>query len=355
MADRSGTRVRNVLIRLLAVVIMFVLTVGVVELLFRVIGYDFNQQEAALAHMPIYCRQPRVPVGDVYYRRPDPQDWHAQVLNVGHERSDGIDMVYDDELLVDIHYDKQGFRNHDDLTDWEIAVVGDSCVEAGYLEHRDLFTSALGRHLNVRVKNLGLSFNGPRAYICYTKYFGLAKSTRHIVMVFFEGNDITDLEREQRDIDTFERTGKRPVRDIDTQSSVFKTLRRYAGDLINPPVRPRRKFQNAWFASTARDIGVSVGAPAHMVSDKLTPPTVDALKSCLAEWSRMARDHGATAWLAYMPSKRRALAPGLRFTDNANPDSINWKPGDILQFLETLCEKHDVRFVDLTPALIAQS
>ena len=37
--------------------------------------------------------------------------------------------------------------------------------------------------------------------------------------------------------------------------------------------------------------------------------TVEALASCLAEWPQMARDHNATAWLTYMPSKQRALDP----------------------------------------------
>lgn len=85
------------------------------------------------------------------------------------ELSGGLDEAYRNERPVTVAYDEQGFRNPDDLIDWDIVVVGDSFVELGYLPYEDLYTTRLGRLLGCRVKNLGCSYTGPFTYDYYLK------------------------------------------------------------------------------------------------------------------------------------------------------------------------------------------
>ncbi len=91
---------------------------------------------------------------------------------------------YRDEAAITLTYDTNGFRNSLDLTDWEIAVIGDSFVELGFLPDEELVTSHLARLLGVRVKNLGVSDTGLLTYNHYLKSYATSPATRH-VMVFF--------------------------------------------------------------------------------------------------------------------------------------------------------------------------
>jgi hypothetical protein len=66
-----------------------------------------------------------------------------------------------DEAVSTIRYDGDGFRNPQDLDDWDLVVIGDSIVESGYLPYDALLTTQLGRLLDARVKNGGVSYTGP--------------------------------------------------------------------------------------------------------------------------------------------------------------------------------------------------
>ena len=157
---------------------------------FRLVGYDFQRSREAFEAVPICYRQAIVPLAPVYFRRPGPDRWHGKPMSVYFRSQGGLP----EESDVTITYDSEGFRNPDHLADWDIVVVGDSFVELGFLPFEELFTTHLGESLNKSVKNLGVSYEGTFTEIAYLERYGKSPSTKHAILVFFEGNDLFDID-----------------------------------------------------------------------------------------------------------------------------------------------------------------
>ena len=120
-------------------------------------------------------------LGDAYYRRDGPQIWKGRVIHqmltwAGH---DDLALLYEDEPSITASYDRDGFRNPEGLSDWQVVVVGDSFVELGYMGDGDLFTTGLAQRLGVRVRNLGVAETGALTHIACLESVGKAKSGTH--------------------------------------------------------------------------------------------------------------------------------------------------------------------------------
>lgn len=327
----------------------------VAEGAFRLIGFDFEAgQKRAYAAYPPFYRQPRKPLGDVFFHRHGPATWTGNPLAAGLRADGGLDDAYADEAEVTITYDAEGFRNPDTLTAWTLAIGGDSFVELGHLPYADLFTTQLGRHLAVGVKNLGASYSGPLTYAAFLERFGAAPGTRHALMVFFEGNDLTDLDREAGWLRAFERTGTRTYRRLEKQPSLLKALYRLTARLARGEVRHTRFFSNAYLATPEGEQAVSVHytPPA---SDAVPSVTKEALRQALAAWAAEARARGMRPWLVYMPCKRRVFHGHLRFTAETPQDLAAWQPTDLPALAGQLAAEHAMGFIDVTPALVRET
>ncbi len=152
-----------------------VATVLAFEAGFRIAGYDFSGALAAQEAVPIFYRKPRVSVGDWFFRRDGPASWTGNVLSQGFRNSwpeapTDADPYRNGEE-IGVHYDRDGFRNPDELESWEIAIAGDSFTELGYLAQQDLFSAELARRLQLRVRNLGVSFTGPLTQLFYLERY----------------------------------------------------------------------------------------------------------------------------------------------------------------------------------------
>lgn len=295
-----------------------------------------------LQKVPIYYRQPRVADGEIYFRRAGPAEWRGDVLANG--------------THVTVTYDSLGFRNPPDLVDWDIVVVGDSFVELGYLAWDDLYTTAIGDQLGLSVKNLGVSHVGPLTYSFYLSKYGKAPSTKEAVCVFFEGNDLDDLEREERDLARYRETGERPVRKIERTTSLVKAMSVLVNRTVNRVIRVdpaairETQTYNAFFVSAAKSVAIEVGP------QRTYGPSADqivALDRALARWAATSRSLGLRPWLAYMPSRRRVLNGHLRFEEGVSPDVRNYEPSTMPATVGALCGKNGIRFVDLAPRLRA--
>ena len=341
--------------KLLLVLASTALCVLAVEGVFRWIGFDFEagQQQAYEAYPPFY-RQPRKPLGDVFFHRHGPAAWTGQVLAIGLRNDGGLDDAFADEPEAIITYDHDGFRNPDDLADWNLVVIGDSFVELGHLPYEALFTTHLARLLGTRVKNVGASYSGPLTYVAYLKHFGAAPSARHALMVFFEGNDLIDIEREAAWQQTFETTGERPYRTFEKQSSFLKATYRFGRQLRQGRFQPKRRFQNAYFTSPGGEQAVSVHYTPPR-ADQVSAEALAAMDRALATWAATARTLGLRPWLVYMPCKRRVLDGHLRFLDDTPPALAAWQPTDLPAFIEQLAEQQGVDFIDVTPALVQET
>lgn len=328
-----------------------VLGLGAAECLGRWIRWDFRKTEATLRRLPPYYRKPTVLTGDVFFRRPGPERWKGRVIeHTLRELGIGEDL-YANELEITVHYDAQGFRNPAGLTDWDIAVAGDSFTELGFLPEDLLFTSLLSRRLGLRVKNLGVSHTGPLTQLHYLETYGLGPSTRRVAIMFFEGNDLQDLEVESHRLRWFQQTGKRPSAQPKPQCSLLRAI----CDLILRPVPPAAPdaapAPDAYLDVAGKRIAVDFGSVPVAASD-VNPKLREALDDFLACYGTWARERGLEAWLFYLPAPLRVWHGRLDFTEQAPEQVRLWQPTDLPDHLEQLVQAHGLRFCDLTPALI---
>lgn len=94
--------------------------------------------------------------------------------------------------------DRYGFNNPDDEWDKEIVdylLIGDSFVHGACVNRPDDMASVLRSLSNNAVLNLGYSSNGPLLQLATLKEY-LKPNIKNIIWVYFEGNDLNELEEE---------------------------------------------------------------------------------------------------------------------------------------------------------------
>jgi hypothetical protein len=330
--------------------------IAISEGMIRLIDFDFSAEERAWQNTPVYYRKPTIPSGEVYYKRSGPEQWTGQVLNTIVTQLDIQPNPYIDEPVITVKYDRNGFRNPENLSDWKIAIAGDSFTELGYLPDEHLFTSILANSLGVSVANLGTSYTGPLTHLHYLKDFGVAPSTEHVVIVFFEGNDLLDLDYEYKALLHWRETGERPRREFKKQTSLVKALYQLQSKIRHKSVRQNQSnHTTAYFDSLDGEIPVSLiyDPPGEI---EISNETFQQLNYFFKEYSAFGRkNRPIRIWLAYMPSKRRVFHDHLVFSDHASEQTKSWQPTNLPQVISKLCAQYGVRFIDLTPGLVRET
>lgn len=299
-----------------------------------------------------FFRMPSVRIESVFFRKPGPLHWEGRPLKLLLENSQAADTTYDDEPLMSADYDTQGFRNAPALADWDITVVGDSYTELGFLPQSELFTSVLAQRSGLRVKNLGASSSGPFTYECFFRHFGSAPSTRHAMFVVFEGNDVTDAEKESLALLDFQRTGRPPDREYHPQPSLLTAAWRAAPQWLHPP--PRRQFANAWLKLSTQEVPVTLSdAWLPPAPETLTPRQKECFERALRQMHQAATAARVKPWLVLLPACNRLYAGRLRFSPSTPPAAAAWQKNDLPNYITTLAVKHGFTVIDTTPALQA--
>ncbi|MDE0816574.1 MAG: hypothetical protein OSA92_02875, partial [Pirellulaceae bacterium] len=331
----------------------FLFFYGLCELTFQLIGFDFSQTTRDLESVPTFYRIPTTPFGEAYYRRPGSTSWTGKVVTAQMQRIGYDAKWFPNEQEITLQYDQDGFRNPADLEDWEIVVIGDSFTELGNLEYDDLVSTQLGSLMDRSVKNLGISYTGILNQTACLEHFGIAKSTKHVVWVFFEGNDLQDMVLESQRLSRIETGAKGHVDLIanrKTQSSLTGAI------------------QNALFAPSRLEIyGPAVNATLSRGSESVrfkldyTPvgsemlgPVGDQFRVAIEKLADLCRQRELKLWCVYMPTKRRVFH-SLRYevdTDATLHLRQPWQPSDLPQWLELQCRQKQIEFVDATPSLI---
>ncbi|MES2594806.1 MAG: hypothetical protein V4662_05705 [Verrucomicrobiota bacterium] len=328
------------------------ITFGIAETACRALDLDFNEilgVRRANETFPIYFRLPTQPSGSVFFTRTPGATWTGKPLQTLLKNHRSTDVAYTDEPELTISYDHQGFRNPNDLTDWDIVVAGDSFTESGYLPETEIFTGIAAAKLGRRIKNLGITDTGNFSQAHYVETYGKAPSCKTAVLAFFEGNDITDNVHEAADMETFNRTGQRPSHDIPRQPSLLKAAWAILRDFKQLRLN-ERSYANACFKSSNNEVPVTI-ADAPRSSAELKPEEKAALASALDAFVSASQKHGMKPHLLYLPCKRRVLHGHLRQGDDyPNP---GWQPGDLPQYLAAECLKRGIGFIDASPTLTA--
>ena len=326
---------------------------GALELLFRALHHDFDQTEARLKRLPPFFRKPLVPAGTVFYRRAGPEHWTGRPLHALLEEQRVRPNPYTNEAVITVAYDALGFRNEPDLADWEIAVAGDSFTELGHLPFDRLFTTRLGELLGRRVRNLGVSHTGPLTHLHYLEAFGLAPSTRGVVIMFYEGNDLADLAYEAAALDEFAVTGRRPKRGRCPQTSFLLALHQALTRHHREP-QTFAAMANAWFDGASGQKPVTISTPPGRADD-IPSRAREALDAFLHRYAELTRQHRVTARLAYLPTKETVLHDLLSVSADAPEGWASSPRTDLPTYVAGRCADAGIPFLDLTSALVAET
>jgi len=345
-------RGRSLLARVLLAFGATALTVLVIEVVGRVARVDFDFKSRTFQQLPPFYRIPVVPLGP-FFRRPGPERWHGKVVETFLlSAGGGADDPYQNEPAITVEYDRDGFRNPESLRDWVIVVAGDSFTELGHLPYEDLFTTRLALDLKVPVKNLGVSYTGTLAQTLYLRTYGKAPSTREAILVFFEGNDVADLVRERELAIRWANAQSRPIpatsliEALPPQSSFVVAGYRFFANLRARDAKPE-DYADAYFVTGTRRVPVTIGPPPPD-RDELSA-SATALDEAIGGWADTARELGLHPWLAYMPTKRRVLdGHVVPLASQAAPVPV---ADDLPALVRDAAGAHDVRLIDLTPAL----
>jgi hypothetical protein len=323
---------------------------GVIEVACRAIRLDFNEllgARRANAAFPIYFRQPTHQTGEVFFTRTPNSTWTGKPLQTLLKNHHSIDSAYSDEKEVTIRYSREGFRNPDDLADWDVAVVGDSFTESGYLPEEVVFTGVAATKTGLRIKNLGITDTGNFAHVHYLDTYGKAPACKTAVLAFFEGNDLNDNVRELAALEDFSKTGIRPSHEIPVQTSLLKAMWGLIRDYKKLANRDR-SYVNAFFKAGTDEIPVSI-ADAPPGAAQMTADEIHALELGLDRYVTTCKKHGMKPHLLYLPCKRRVMHGLLRHgEDYPQPD---WQLGDLPQHLAGECASRGIHFIDATTVL----
>ena len=341
---RFSAALAKVALALLASVFLLAMA----EVGFRAAKFDFERLNDPGAALPISYRTPTLHAGEGIFRRPGPASWQGRPLSAFLRIRWGSESPFTNEEPVVIEYDALGFRNPAGLTDWEVVVAGDSFVELGFLPYEELFTTLAAQRLGVRIKNLGVSGTGPLSQMFYVQNYGRGASTKDAVLCFFEGNDLSDLDREIRSIETFHATGQplEPPR----QMSLLKALCEQARRRSRPTAATAKGITpNAVVVGgpVERSMTVGVNPP---VWDRLSRKKQELVERTMAAWAETARARGMRPWVMCLPDSHRVFHGHLRYAETNSLLAL-WKPGEFAPHLAKICADLNIGFFDPFPAL----
>lgn len=252
------------------------------------------------------------------------------------------------EYPYEAQYDTHGFRNSQETKQADIAVIGDSFIEAMLTAESATVPAQLGEILQRSVVNLGQLWYGPQQEAEVVRRFALPLAPKVIVWVIFEGNDFTDFYRYQE------------------LQAIYPELERKSLSFF------RRSFtRNATLAMSRLLKGAPRRAPAiHAVCtgvkeaplslyfyedqtefDARTKVAVDATADLIRTSAELVRAHGAALVIAYAPAKIRVYRPYCAFDSGLTyPTEIRREQAQAFASAVGAIGS-PVTFLDLTPAL----
>lgn len=291
-----------------------------------------------------------------FIRVPDPELLHIEPPHAhyaGSSRGGEFEMRYAvppaEQTLYrwDLRYDAHGFRNAVDLERADIAVIGDSMVEAMTVPEDRIATSLLARSTGRTVANLGQYGFGPQQEFAVLRRYALPLHPKTIFWVFSEGTDVDD-EIEYREIRehppgpvnfflqrSFTRFAIRSVRRMMAGSRPPGAVR---SGIFQTPSAPAR---SVYFSAVARPL------------DAAQIASVARIAAMIAHARDLASQSGADLVFVYIPDKFRAMRGACRFPSVSECSA--WRLSDLPARLRSaiLSASPGIGYVDLTPALAA--
>ena len=253
----------------------------------------------------------------------------------------------------ELRYDKNGFRNDQDLTSAEIAVIGDSYIESPMMPTSMLATTQLAEIQRKTVANLGLAGYGPQQELAVLKRYALPLHPKTVVWVFYEGNDLVDANRYAQRVALIKSKWTSMDRFWDrsfTKNSLLSLMRFVHGCV------PDKRYKGN-HATVLDDKGREhlLYFWDHSTSVSLTTKEFDALKKSVAaieEAYRLVKNESVRFIVVFAPTTFRVYHEIANF-QKAEGDITQWELNDLPDRFRKLITdiSPDIGYFDLTPAL----
>jgi hypothetical protein len=281
----------------------------------------------------LFLREPGLVLKQVRYRRDMTEKWCLP--------GEGP------PLTIDLTYDDRGFRNAETLSHADVAVIGDSFIEAVQTPSEFTLPRVLAALTGWTVANLGISGYGPQQELVVLERYALPLDPKVIVWAFYEGNDLGGVLR-------YEELRSRIGSDLPSVPNLVD--RSFSKNLLHALYR---RFESC--RSTERgqlDSGLFHGTDGRAVrlyvtnsSDKLSPEeqiSLAYLESVLARAQEKTSARGVRLILVFVPEKLRVYRDYVRFPDDSA--ALKWGSNDLPERLEEMAAKltPPAEFLDLT-------
>lgn len=250
----------------------------------------------------------------------------------------------------DLRYDQNGFRNEEDFVTADIAIIGDSYVEAPMMEHSLIMTSVLAQLQKKTVVNLGMSGYGPQQELIVLKRYVPRLRSKTVVWLYYGGNDLHNVREYEKNIHLFTRKDVLPslwdrsfVRNVLSMS-----LRLLDGCTLRPDTvsrygivqGPDRKQWLRYFVGTNSDL-----VPLDLRA-------LESTRSIIKEAYHLSQEGGYHLVFAYAPDAF-SVYNGLSNLIEVSDEVKRWKVSDLQDQLRAMVGEisPEIDYLDLTPDL----
>jgi hypothetical protein len=255
--------------------------------------------------------------------------------------------------MISVRYDRNGFRNHDDLETADIVVIGDSYIEGYMTPDSQLVTTLLSQLTGKVVANLGHSGYGPQQELVVLKRYGQPLHPSIVIWAFFEGNDFSDAVRYENQVGGLKHSA--------WHNLWFRSMTRNVLTRILHPghkCRPNpdiKEFEATFMGDRSQSTTVFF-APLEIQPQPIAATKFRQALMPISEAAALCQRWNIDFIVAFVPNKYRVYQdlPNVKLTSNSlHVRTISDLPNELGRRLAQL--NLGIRYVDLTPALKAAS
>jgi hypothetical protein len=234
----------------------------------------------------------------------------------------------------------------------DLILLGDSFGAPAGTSQEDLLASVLARDYGLSVYNLSVSSSSPQQEYVTLRLEGARLKTREgtrVLWLIYEGNDLDDPYYTELE-DTragwpglFERLAV-GLRDFRSRSPVRRLLSPgEGGEVVERDFLDGRPL--LFFVPNARHRG-------RTAEEVRRHPNFEGLLRTFAAMKRLAEERHLSVAVALVPTKEAVYSWAL---DGAPPWTSSPEPSGFSAVISELCARQGFRFLDLKPALVADS
>jgi lysophospholipase L1-like esterase len=248
---------------------------------------------------------------------------------------------------VDIRYDKNGFRNDEDLVRADVAALGDSFVEAAEVPLAQTVSARLAVRLEAVVANLGQSGYGPQQELVVLERYGIPLSPKLVVWFLFGGNDLGDSEGYEKSRQLYEAAlAPAPWFARSFERNALKALARLTTVPRSEPTPVARRHAARFTAATGTEV-LYFDAP----EGPWRPGQLEVVCDTLLRAREVTRQMGADFLLVYVPRKLRVYKGFVEL--DADSVAHGWPLNRLPDVLREWSQEQELDFLDSTVALRA--